>query len=220
MYLLTAATALEMECFLARAGSLDKVTPLVTGVGVVETATRLTRFLASTENCYQGVVNIGIGGAYIDGHGPRAELLDICLAQREVLGDLGVCLGDSIEPLMGEGLLFQDQFALDGELLARARKVLLERNIPCRVGTFVTVQCVSGSEQRGRLLADCHDGLCENMEGAAAARVCAEFSLPLLELRAVSNLVEDRDRSSWKIKEAASRSGEAAAIIVTALESS
>jgi futalosine hydrolase len=38
------------------------------------------------------------------------------------------------------------------------------------------------------------------MEGAAAAQVCAEFSLPLLELRGISNPTGSRDPQLWDIK--------------------
>ena len=41
------------------------------------------------------------------------------------------------------------------------------------------------------------------MEGAAAAHVCALHDVPFLEVRGVSNLVEDRNRNEWKIAEAA-----------------
>jgi futalosine hydrolase len=41
------------------------------------------------------------------------------------------------------------------------------------------------------------------MEGAALAHVCALYGVPFLELRAVSNTVEDRDLSTWRIREAA-----------------
>jgi futalosine hydrolase len=41
------------------------------------------------------------------------------------------------------------------------------------------------------------------MEGAAAAHVCALHDIPFLEVRGISNLVEDRDRSKWRITEAA-----------------
>ena len=45
-------------------------------------------------------------------------------------------------------------------------------------------------------------GGAENMEGAAAAHVCALYDVSFLEIRAISNLVEDRDRSAWKVEEA------------------
>jgi futalosine hydrolase len=41
------------------------------------------------------------------------------------------------------------------------------------------------------------------MEGAAAAQICALYDVPFLEVRGISNLVEDRDREKWKLGEAA-----------------
>ncbi|MCW8893304.1 MAG: futalosine hydrolase, partial [Deltaproteobacteria bacterium] len=42
-------------------------------------------------------------------------------------------------------------------------------------------------------------GICENMEGAAAAQVCSAFDLPLLELRGISNPTGTRDPEQWDI---------------------
>ena len=55
------------------------------------------------------------------------------------------------------------------------------------------------------------------MEGAAAARVCAEHDVPLIEIRAVSNMVENRDPKKWKLSEACNRAGEAAALLLEEL---
>jgi futalosine hydrolase len=41
------------------------------------------------------------------------------------------------------------------------------------------------------------------MEGAAAAHVCALHDIPFLEVRGVSNLVEDRNRGAWQVAGAA-----------------
>ena len=37
------------------------------------------------------------------------------------------------------------------------------------------------------------------MEGAAVALACRQLSVPLLEIRGISNLVEDRDTSLWNL---------------------
>jgi len=46
-------------------------------------------------------------------------------------------------------------------------------------------------------------GICENMEGAAIAQVCALYRIPFLELRGISNLVVDRNPQEWRLTEAA-----------------
>jgi futalosine hydrolase len=214
MYLVTAATQFEMEPFIA-ACRQEGVQQLITGVGPVETAVRLMALLNGLPIPVKGVVNFGVGGAYIDPDGtPRAELLDICLAEKEVLGDLGVCLEDEIERITGKELEVPDTFVMDADLLELAVRALEARQISFHRGPFVTVNCTSGTAARGQALARQHQGLCENMEGAAVARVCREFNLPCLEVRCISNMVEDRDTGRWKLKQACKRSGEAATAIV------
>ncbi len=216
MFLVTAATPFEMEAFQRRCPPRLAPPCLITGIGPVETALRLTAFLATAPPSFTGVLNIGSAGAYWREEG-GAGLLDVCLAECEVLGDLGICHEQAIEGLGSGPLEVRDSFPLDRELLDRAAALLAAAGIAARRGPFVTVSCVSATRRRGDLLAALHQGLCENMEGAAAARVCAHFHLPLLELRCVSNMVEDRDRGQWKMKQACARCGEAAALVLKGL---
>jgi len=216
MYLITAATAFEMEAFLQACSRAEPFAQLITGIGPVEAALQLTAYLATNSRSFKGVINLGVGGAYCREQ-ESAELLDICLAEREVLGDLGICYHDAVEPLRGESLAVLDSFPLDSGLLTQAAILLNRGKIRYKRGTFVTVSCVSGSRQRGHMLARQHQALCENMEGAAIARVCHHFSLPLLELRCISNLVEDRNLQNWQIKKACTRCGEVAAFLVQGL---
>ena len=85
------------------------------------------------------------------------------------------------------------------------------------LGNFITVNSVSGTRDRGEILQQKYNGLCENMEGAAIAQVCQEFSLPLLEVRCISNYVEDRDPARWRLQEACDKAGEIAAAVVEEL---
>lgn len=214
MYLIVAATRLELEPFLR---ALPKDFPcghLVTGVGLVETTLRLSNRLAAESGRFHGVINLGVAGAYVRDAG-GAELLDLCLAEREVLGDLGICDEASVESIRSDTLEIQDTFSLDSEMLKAAEVTMRTARIEYRRGVFVTVNCASGSGRRAALLARRHDAICENMEGAAAARVCDHYRLPLLELRCVSNLVVDRDVQRWQLREACVRCGEAAALLVT-----
>jgi futalosine hydrolase len=62
---------------------------------------------------------------------------------------------------------------------------------------------VTGVRTLGDALHQRFGALCESMEGAAAAHVCALHDVPFLEVRGISNLIEDRNRAAWRIKEAA-----------------
>jgi futalosine hydrolase len=230
MILAVAATEFEMsplEQLLAEGdgrGLADIAVPacrtLITGVGPVETTLRLTRGLEGRDQRIDCVLNFGVAGAYVqESSNPagNAGLLDLCLAEREWLGDFGICYADRIEAF-DEQLGGPVSFPLNQSLLSRAETILTRHGQAFRRGNFVTVSAASATQARGQMLAARFGGLCENMEGAAVARVCAEFSLPVLEVRAVSNLVEDRDVSRWLLAAACGRAAEAAALLVRELE--
>jgi len=214
-YLLTAATHFEMQAFAKAGGDIAHTRRLVTGVGLVETTLALTSLLQTEAKVFDAVVNFGVAGAYPeDGAEPAAELLDICLAEQEVLGDLGVCLEDGFERFTAPALPVEETFIMDTGLIQAAGRALENEGTVAKNGVFVTVNCASGTRKRGRQLAVEFQGLCENMEGGAVARVCHHFSVPLLEVRCISNMVEDRNPESWKLQQAVDRAGQAAAAIV------
>lgn len=98
----------------------------------------------------------------------------------------------------------QCSFNLKNSLLAEAENALNIHNITYKKGSFVTVNSCTGTAQRGNFLQRQFNAICENMEGAALARVCDLYNLPMMEVRCVSNMVENRDKSKWQIEEAIS----------------
>jgi len=219
MFLVVCATDFEMQALTDRVSpKQDRWLGLVTGVGMVETALNLSRYLEQTSGSttIQGVLNFGVAGAYIRGKRKGADLLDICLAESEVFGDFGICFPDRIEAL-NDSLVHRRCYDMDAGLLGKAEKLFVAENMRVSRGTFVTVCGVSGTQGRGDILSSQYDGLCENMEGAAVARVCEAYDLPLLEMRTISNFVEDRNLSRWKLPEACARAGEAVAILLKGL---
>ena len=68
-----------------------------------------------------------------------------------------------------------------------------------RCGPFVTVSQCSGVQGVGDALHARFNALCESMEGAAAAHICTLYNVPFLELRGISNLVENRQPARWDI---------------------
>lgn len=175
------------------------------GMGQVNMAIQLTLILNSYSP--DAVFLCGCGGSY-PGHG--LKLGDLALAREEQFGDTGVAAQDRFIPLSELPIpqdpncipLFRQNLQLDPTLFAWALEEL--GDIAC--GRFVTVNCCSGNQQVSRDLGQRTAGLCENMEGAAAALACDQFGVPLLELRGISNPTGTRDPREWDI----SRGSEAA----------
>lgn len=214
MYILVSATEMEMHPLRLLLQQHREVSFLVSGVGPVETAINLASYLAQNDVPIDGVINFGVGGAFVDG---GLKPLDVCLAAKEVFGDLGTCFGDEIRPFENKEMWAKTEFDLKGPLFKKSQEMLKANSIAYKTGNFITVSCVSGAAKRGNYLRDKHQGLCENMEGAAAARVCQKFDSPCLELRCISNFVEDRDVSRWKLAEASQKCAEVVSALVTGL---
>ncbi len=217
MFLVVCATEFELQPLLdALLPDRKEWTTLVTGVGMVETTLCLTRFLEQQGDKIHAVLNVGVAGAYVHDGKEGIGLLEICLAEEEVFGDFGICHPDHIEPL-AEHLVYRSRYPLDADLLQKASTILVENGHSPRCGKFVTVCGVSATASRGTMLGSQYGALCENMEGAAVARVCEEYDLPLLEMRTISNFVEERDLTGWKLTEACEQAGKAAALLLKGL---
>ncbi|CAN5535573.1 futalosine hydrolase [soil metagenome] len=203
----------------AQRGTLDGV-PVVlfpVGMGKTNAAQGLTALLE--RQALRGVIGFGVGGAY---PGAELEVAAVALASHEVYADEGVATprgwlsteGIGI-PLLQRGELrrFND-FPLDADRVAAAERALAQAGIAARVGPFATVSCCSGTAARGVELAQRFGAICESMEGAALAHVCELYGVPFLEVRGISNAVEDRDLSRWRLAGAASAAARAVRTLV------
>jgi futalosine hydrolase len=199
MLLVVVATEKELRLVRQFVETADHLEFLVLGMGPVSAAASLSSYLALNGSRLSGVINIGIGGAYADSD---VNLLDLCLAKQEVFGDFGVCMQDEIldfEPdLTKHGL----PLSLKNTLSEEVGRIMRGHDIEYTTVNFVTVNCCTGTRERGEYLRKKFDAGCENMEGGAVAMVCKTYNIPCAELRCISNLVEDRNIAAWKLDEA------------------
>lgn len=168
------------------------------------------------------IILFGVGGAYPS---TGLEVGDIAVAEKEVYADEGVLTGDGFQgiehigiPLLKQGRKrYFNEFPLDRRLIERAVGSSLcvthlpiphlarwgKRGVKVKSGTFLTVSACTGTRKRAAELRKRFGAVCENMEGAAVAHICALYGAPMIEIRGISNIVEDRDRSKWEVRLAA-----------------
>ncbi len=204
---------------------------LVTGMAPVNAAHALTREI-ERHGRPSVVIQVGIGGAYVQS---GVTVGAVALATEEVYGDVGVITPDGWLSAEGIGIPLVpgapttggvdgevvadsrpprfNHFPLDTALAARAASVC-----GARAGRFLTLSQVTGVRAVADGLYARFGAICESMEGAAAAHVCALYDLPFLEVRGISNLVEDRDRAKWRIADAARAAQEAVLQVVEHLD--
>ncbi len=177
MNLLVAAST-ELECSLLK----DRVRTVVTGVGQVNMARALTVEIERQRP--DGILVVGIAGAY---PGSGLAIGDVVSAESEAFGDLGV---ETPEGFLELTEFLQTTYPL--QLFPAPRRA-----------RFVTVSTCTGTDELSQRIQARTQGAVENMEGAAAAQVAARYKIPMGELRGISNMTGQRDRASWRIKDAA-----------------
>ncbi len=191
---------------------------MVSGMGKTNAAHSATLLLEKFSP--DVLILFGIGGAYPSS---GLEVGDIAVADKELYGDEGVLTQDGFQgtdsigiPLVVKGgRKYFNEFDLDKKFFAKALRSLASRSQPFagRIavgsGTFVTVSTCTGTRKRALELQKRFGAICENMEGAAAAHICTLYKTPMVEIRGISNIVGDRDRSKWDITLAAKTCQEA-----------
>jgi futalosine hydrolase len=182
-----------------------------TGIGMTNAAAELTHQIDARRPWL--VLQFGIAGAY---RGSGLAVGEIAFADEEIYGEAGVLTPEGWLPadVFGFPLVPGDpprfnRFPCDERLVARAAELCGAKR-----GAFLTLSQCTGVSALGEALFQRFGAMCESMEGAAAAHVCALHNVPFLEVRGASNMVEDRDRSKWRIPLAASAAQEAVLTIL------
>jgi futalosine hydrolase len=184
--LVVAATPFEVESLKSEVGSQKpEIDFLITGVGMVATAFALGKHLASHD--YDLIINLGIAGSF-DRSIALGEVVEIT---EDHLSELGAEDNEAFLPI--ETLGFGESiFKTDARLSSYT-------NSDLRQVTAITVNTVHGHEPSINRLTTRMQSQLESMEGAAFFYACKQAGIPCLQIRAVSNYVEKRNRDAWQI---------------------
>lgn len=193
--LIVAATAAEIPALASGPHGRHQLDVLITGVGMVPTAAQCARALATGR--YDLAYNFGVCGSF-DPALPPGTVVHVV---RDEVAELGVEDGERFLTLAQLGLLDGDGALVNPHPPAHPALAALPRV------RGITVNTVHGDDAsiarvRARL-----DPQVESMEGAAFAYACRMMDVPYAQVRAVSNVVERRNRAAWRLAEAVERLG-------------
>jgi len=173
-------------------GSTLTLDYLTTGIGPVNTGILLTEHVCKRKPDL--LLNVGLAGA-LD---TSLELGEVVHVTREEFGNLGVEeKNGAFTNMFHLGLTDKDAFPYkDGQLHVPKGQAFAKQV------TGVTVSTVHGAQASIDSFKLRCDAQVESMEGAAATLVALRQNIPFVQLRAISNYVEPRNRAAWKIEEA------------------
>ncbi|RYZ47182.1 MAG: futalosine hydrolase, partial [Sphingobacteriales bacterium] len=167
----------------------------ITGVGLMQTTFALMECIQefNPHFCLQA----GVAGAF----NRHLALGELVIIQEEILGDLGAEDHDKYVDMFDLGLInASEKPFVNKKLINTFQDFPLKLKQP--FVSSLSVNTVTGSETTAAFRAERFGCDVENMEGAAFHYVCLKKKLPFLQIRSISNYVEARDKSKWKMKEA------------------
>jgi futalosine hydrolase len=185
---------------------------LISGVGMTATTYSLTKRLSKKR--YDLALNVGLAGAFRD----EINVGEVVNVVTDCFADLGAEDGERFLTLSQLGLLEEDKFPFwNGKLKtdeAQNYKPLSSlKNVKA-----ITVNKVHGNEESiFRTVQKFHPDI-ESMEGAAFSYVCLMEKVPCIQLRAISNRVEHRNREFWNIELAVNNLNEVVLQFIESIE--
>ena len=172
----------------------------VTGVGVVSAALALAGFISKIEP--DKIIMIGSAGAL---PGSGLNVGDVVVASDEILSEMGLCTGPGIGHCRLLGVAGDKQEISLSQELSRSLLLAAQKSTGGVHGRFLTVVGVSADEAQARARARTFEALAENMEGYALALAGTRFGIEVGEIRAISNMAGNRDKSAWDLESANER---------------
>lgn len=169
------------------------ITLCITSVGMPATVYTFTKAIGTQK--FDLALQIGVGGSFDH----NIALGETVIVISELFGDLGAEDHYNYLDIFELGLSNPNTFPFEN---GRLHNPLANKITGLRPVTGLTINTVSGNAFTIERRLKRYDAQVESMEGAAFHYVCLQERLPFLQVRAISNYVEPRDKSKWKMKEA------------------
>tara|TARA_B100001142_G_C14168344_1_gene591194 strand:- start:152 stop:730 length:579 start_codon:yes stop_codon:yes gene_type:complete len=171
--LLVSATDLEIE-----KERFSDFEILITGIGMLNTSISLTKKLSG--GTYDLLINIGVAGSF----NSELDIGDVVEVVEEKISELGFEDGESFSEF--------NKFNLQNLFENKSKTDLLSVR-------SITVNRVHGNRRSITEIINRLNPDIENMEGAAFFQVCNTFNVPCMQIRAISNKVEHRNKDNWNL---------------------
>jgi futalosine hydrolase len=169
---------------------------LIAGVGMVATAAWCSRALSAES--YDLALNFGVCGSFDSTFAPG----DVVHVTSDRLAELGAEDGERFVTVQELRLVGEDEFPFKGGLLINSDPPVNDvlRRLPA--ASAITVNTVHGAEETIAAVAARFTPQVETMEGAAFMYACLIHGVRFAQIRAVSNIIERRNRDAWMLPDA------------------
>lgn len=168
---------------------LSEIDFLITGVGSVFTTYSLLRKISVKD--YDLIINAGIAGSF----NQDLQIGDVVFIKSDEFADLGIEDKTDFRTMFETGFIWKDQFPFKNGKLENPYTYSLD----IKSGTSITVNTTHGCKQSVEVFKNKFNADLETMEGAAFFYVCLQEGVKFMQVRSISNYVEERNTDRWNI---------------------
>jgi futalosine hydrolase len=170
-----------------------QIETLVCGTGMVSTAF----WLGKTLQLYLPdlAINIGIAGSF----NRNIKIGEVVNVTSDCFSEMGAQDGEKFLTAYQISLLGEDEFPYENGKLLGSFNVISTALEALVKADGITVNTVHGDETAIQQVIHQYKPDVESMEGAAFFFACHQEKIPCLQIRAISNYVERRNRENWNI---------------------
>jgi len=195
--LITAATKMEIQPVMDSIDTIKTGAEIIFhtgGIGMMSTTFSLSKAIEQHKPGL--IIQAGIAGCF----DANATLGSVVVVGREYMADLGVTENNEWKDIFDLKLADPNEFPF-------SNKQLINPNIPefnllkSPVITGVTVNTISTDTHKIQQINDQYKPFIESMEGAAFHYTCLKMCVPFIQIRSISNIVGERNKKHWKLKE-------------------
>jgi len=183
---------------------------LISGIGMIATSYNITNII--TQNDYDIALNFGLCGAYPN---RGIQIGDVVNITQEELGDTGAMDHENFLTVFDLGLIEPNEKPFINKTLKNPYELeTIEYYTEYDKVKSITVASTSGEEKQIALRQKLFSAQVENMEGAAFFYVMLMKKIKFFQIRAVSNIIEPRNKQKWQVKKAINRLNDSAIEII------
>jgi len=187
-----------------------KIDILITGIGMTSTAYHIGK-IAGKKN-YDFAINLGIAGTF----NKNFSLGDIVNVDSDIISEMGAENGALFlkidEMNIGKSQLDKTIYSIKNA--CQISNPIIQK-LPKVKG--ITVNTVHGNEESVGKIIKLFNPDVETMEGAAFLHICNAEKITCVQIRAISNYVEQRNYAKWNIELAIEKLNETAFEIIKTL---
>ncbi len=191
--LIVSATELEINFFKKelKKNNNNSVEILITGIGSIFTTYFLTKIL--TKKKYDIIINVGIAGSFDE----NLKIGDVVEVIEDEFADLGIENKEKFFTLFDMKFIDKNSFSFKNGKIINENNFF--KNLNLKKVKAITVNKASGNLKNIKKIKKKFSPQIETMEGAFFFFVCKMENQKCLQLRSISNFVEERNKKNWNI---------------------